>query len=359
MSKRTHSKQTRTRNRRRAAVFALAVGAVFAVGAVALFAGLQRNIQTAPLRVGDSPAPAVLPTEGMNVLLLGSDSRGASGEGGNRSDAIVLLHLAENDARIDAVQIPRDTVGELPECAGGYGMINSALNSGPACSVEAMQHLTGLPIDHFVELDFGGFATMVDALGGLPVCLPDPLQDSHAGLDLPAGPQTVDGANALALARTRHSIGDGSDLSRLGHQQMVMSAIVQRAASLDTLTRPDRMLAFLDAATASVTVDPGLSRVSDLGVLAARLMRVPAKDVTFLVMPWAVSPDDANRVVPGGEAATVFSQLAADAPLNLDGSPSSEEVSEDADDLSEGEPEAIEQTPLAATSRKADAPLCG
>lgn len=145
---------------------------------------------TAPLR-SDEATETPLPTEGQNILLLGSDSRG---DGGARSDAMVAVHLAESDTRIDAVQIPRDTLMELPSCAGGGNMINSALNGGPGCSVEAVESLTGIRIDHFVELDFSGFRTVVDAMGGLPVCLPEPLRDTHAGLDLPAGQQTVNGA---------------------------------------------------------------------------------------------------------------------------------------------------------------------
>jgi LCP family protein required for cell wall assembly len=264
----------------------------------------------------------------MNVLLLGSDSRdlvGAGygeGDGSRRSDAMVLAHLSADDDRIDAVQLPRDTLMDLPACAdtgsgafrGGRGMLNSALNFGPACSVAAVEELTGVRIDHFVELDFEGFIAIVDALDGVHVCLPEALEDPSADLDLPAGAQVVHGRDALALARTRHAVGDGSDIARLGHQQMVMSAVAQEATSARVLSRPDRLYSFLDATSSAVTVDPGLSKAADLAGLATRASRVDPGQITFATMPWEPAPTDHNRVVPSPDAAPLFAALAADEP---------------------------------------------
>ena len=256
---------------------------------------LHGNISTAPLRVGQDGASRAAEADGdLNVLLLGSDGRDLSSDeygdddGSMRSDAMVLAHISAGDERIDAVQLPRDTLTDLPACAdtgrgsfpGGYGMLNSALNFGPACSVAAAERLSGVRIDHFVVVDFEGFVTVVDALDGLPVTLPEALEDPFADLDLPAGEQTVDGRDALALARTRHAIGDGSDIARLGHQHMVMSAILGRATQRKVLTRPTRLYAFLDAVTGALTVDPA-------------------------------------RVLPSEEAAEVFDHLATDTPVPL------------------------------------------
>src|SRR5699024_5956839 len=194
---------------------------------------------------------------------------------------------------------------DLPACPdtgdgafrGGRGMLNSALNFGPGCSVAAVEELTGVQIDHFMELDFEGFIAMVDALDGVPVCLPEALDDPAADLDLPAGEQVVGGKDALALARTRHAVGDGSDIARLGHQQMVMSAVVQEATSTGVLSRPDRLYAFLDATSSSLTVDPGLSRAADLAGLGTRISHVDPSRITFMTMPWEPAPTDRNRVV--------------------------------------------------------------
>nr|WP_314842340.1 LCP family protein [uncultured Microbacterium sp.] len=300
-------------------------------------AQLQGNVTTAPIRAeppaspGSADEPA-LPDGDLNILLLGSDGRALDSDdfgqddGTQRSDAMVLAHISSDSTRIDAAQLPRDTLVDMPACAdtgrgsfrGGRAMLNSALNFGPACSVASVEQLTGVRIDHFVQMDFEGFIGVVDAMGGIDVCLPDGLQDGHANLDLPAGPQSVDGTQALALARTRHALAEESDIARLGHQQMVLSAIVQKATKSDVLIRPDRLYGFLDAVTGSMTVDPGLGALTDLAGLAARAAHVDMSDVTFLTMPWEQAPQDRNRVVPAADAAVVFRALIDDVPVVLE-----------------------------------------
>lgn len=311
-------------------VSAFVVVALVGVGAFA-YAQLQGNITTSPLRSDTGDDEPELATGDLNILLLGSDSRAlASGgfgedDGSQRSDAMVLAHISSDSTRIDAVQLPRDTLGDLPACEdtgrgsfeGGWGMLNSALEYGPACSVAAVEQLSGVTIDHFVQMDFEGFIGMVDAMGGIDVCLPEPLQDGHAQLDLPAGAQSINGAQALALARTRHALADESDISRLGHQQMVLSAIAQKATKSDVLVRPDRLYAFLDAVTSSMTVDPGLGALTDLAGLAARVANVPTSSVTFLTMPTTAAPEDPDRVVPTADADIIFRALVDDVPIVL------------------------------------------
>lgn len=300
-----------------------------ATGVIAV-AQLQGNITTAPLR-GDAADEPELAVGDLNILLLGSDSRALASdgfgedEGGERADAMVLAHISSDSTRIDAVQLPRDTLMTLPACddtgsgefRGGEGMLNSALEYGPACSVAAVEALSGVRIDHFVRLDFEGFIGMVDALGGIEVCLPEALQDGQARLDLPAGPQSIGGDQALALARTRYALAEGSDIARLGHQQMVLSAIVQKATKSDVLVRPDRLYGFLDAITSSMTVDPGLGGLTDLAGLAARVANVPMSSVTFVTMPTTEAPQDRNRVVATADADVIFRALADDVPIVL------------------------------------------
>lgn len=353
-------KEAKYRRRR----FLVGTAALVTVGSLvmgsAALSRLQTNISSSPLRSDETTAVINDNTHGTNILILGSDTRDLDADDygdadGARSDAMVLAHLSTDESRIDAVQIPRDTMMDMPPCSdtgsgtspGGYGAVNNALNFGPSCSVSAVESLSGVRIDHFVEMNFEGFETMVDAMGGLPVCLPEEMQDPKAQLDLPAGEQTVDGTDALALARTRYSVGDGSDIARMGHQQRVMSAIVQRAKSSEVLTRPDRLYRFLDAVTSSLTVDDDLDSLPALTSLATTVAGVDDSQISFIVMPWTEATVDRNRVVPSDEAAEVFSRIRTDAPLDA------EDGDETVNTGSPGSPEDVEK----AEETPADAPV--
>lgn len=303
-------------------VFALVLG----IGGAAAYWKLNGNIASAQLADNDHVVKDDTPKGATNILFIGSDSRklkskGYGNEAGQRSDALMLVHFAKDNKRVEAVQIPRDTLTTLPACedtgsgafpGGANLMINSALAGGPACSVRAVEALSNVHIDHFVQLDFDGFASMVNALGGVKVCLKEPMVDADAKLDLPAGKQKLNGKNALALARTRHAVGDGSDIGRLGHQQVVMSSIISRARSAGVLTRPDRLFKFLNALTSSITVDEGISSISKLTGLAKRAKAVPDSKIRFITMPNGAAPTDPNRVVKTADADTIFASIAKD-----------------------------------------------
>lgn len=310
-------------------VFVLVLG----LGAAAAIWKLQGNIDTTKL--GESVVKDDTPKGAMNILFIGSDSRDlgtneyGKGTGSQRSDALLLVHFSRGNTRIDAVQIPRDTLTDLPACedtgsgsfAGGSNlMINSALDGGPACSVRAVEAISDVRIDHFVQLDFEGFASMVDALGGVNVCLDEPLVDPLAKLNLPAGKQKIPGKDALALARTRHAVGDGSDIGRLGHQQVVMSSIISQARSTSVLTQPVKLLKFVNALTQSMTVDEGISSIPELTGLAKRARAVPDSGITFVTMPngAAPAPND-QRVVKTDGADTIFKAIAKDQEMPVEG----------------------------------------
>ncbi|WP_159085783.1 LCP family protein [Aeromicrobium chenweiae] len=333
----TSRKRVRPRGRRIARAFgigALALSLVLGVGAAAAYWKFNHNIESKALDDKDHVVTDDTPKGALNVLFIGSDSRklktkGYGKEEGQRSDALMLVHFAKNNTRIDAVQIPRDTLTDLPSCddtgsgafAGGpQQMINSALAGGPSCSVRAVEQLSGVHINHFVQLDFDGFASMVNALGGVKVCLNQAMVDPDAKLDLPAGEQKLRGKDALALARTRHAVGDGSDIGRLGHQQVVMSSIINQARSAGTLTRPDRLLKFINALTSSITVDDGISSIPKLTSLAKRARAVDDSDIRFVTMPNGTAPTDPNRVVKTADADTIFAAIAKDKKVPVEGS---------------------------------------
>lgn len=294
-------------------------------GTVVATVKLSRNGDAVDLlpSLTDDPVSDDLDGRELNILLIGSDAREGENTDASRSDSLLLAHVSADRSRIDAVQIPRDTIMDRPTCespqgrtfAGSRGMINAMLGYGPACSVRAVESLTGVPVDHLVEIRFEGFEKVIDAIGGLPIHLDEAMQDKKAKLDLPAGDQVLDGRNALALARTRHAVGDGSDIARLGNQQWVMSEIIRQVKDQRILARPDRTYAFLDAVTSSLVTDTGLRKIPRALAVAGALDQVPEQDINFHTMPWDQDPLNPNRVVPAPEAAEVFAALGHDRPV--------------------------------------------
>jgi LCP family protein required for cell wall assembly len=250
-------------------------------------------------------------SQAMNILLIGSDSR--AGENavygtteGARADTTMLLHLSPGGDRAIGMSFPRDLMVNIPACRrkpGGpatpaqFGMINSAFSiAGASCTWKTIESLTQIHIDHYVEIDFSGFKRVVDALGGVEICLPHAVNDPKAKLNLPAGRQTVRGDAALGYVRTRTGgLGNGSDLSRIDRQKRFMSAVVQKATSSAMLTDPAAFVRVLDAATKSITTDKDFS-VGDMRRLAGSLKGMGAGGVRFVTVPFAAYAPDPNRV---------------------------------------------------------------
>ncbi len=250
----------------------------------------------------------------VNILVLGSDSRaGIAGYGVNDhpplSDTGLLVHVSAGRERALVMSIPRDTLVARPPCAtppggtdpGGPGvMFNTALAvGGPACAVKTVEQLTGVRIDHFMEVDFSGFKNMINAVGGVNVCLAKPVNDPiHAHLVLAAGRHEVSGEQALAFVRERYGVGDGSDLGRIKLQQQFIGSLITKMQSTGVLLNPARLYSLANAATKSVTTDSALATLASLISFAEDMRRVPSAGVTFVTMPTAVAPSDRNRLVP-------------------------------------------------------------
>ncbi|MER5372504.1 LCP family protein [Streptomyces sp. NPDC002553] len=260
-------------------------------------------------------SPAPLPAGSLNILVLGSDSRGGTenrelGGGdstGARSDTAMVVHVDAGRRSATIVSIPRDTLVTRPSCplpSGGststaHGvMFNTAYSvGGPVCAVKTVESITGVRMDHYVEVDFSGFAKLVNALGGVTVTTTEDIDDEDSHLTLAAGVHHLDGVQALALARTRHGIGDGSDLGRIGLQQTLVKALLELIASTDLFTSPTRLYEVADAATRSLTTDTRLDSLSELTELARSLKGLSAAQVTTVMMPVRPAPSDPNRVV--------------------------------------------------------------
>ncbi|KUO21088.1 LCP family protein [Streptomyces dysideae] len=274
-----------------------------------------------PARAMTTPTPTAtastspLPTEALNILVLGSDSRsgeenqalgGGSSEGA-RSDTAMVVHVDAGRTSATVVSIPRDTLVTRPSCPRSSGgstsvaynaMFNSAYSvGGPVCAVKTVESLTGVRMDHYVEIDFAGFAKLVDALGGVTVTTDEDIDDEDSHLTLAAGTHHLDGKQALALARTRHDIGDGSDLGRIGLQQQLVKALLDQISATGLLTDPAQLYRVADAVTAGLTTDTGLDSLTQLMSLGQSLQGLSSDAVKTVTMPVVQAPWDRNRVV--------------------------------------------------------------
>ncbi|PAZ17870.1 transcriptional regulator [Streptomyces sp. SA15] len=256
-----------------------------------------------------------LPTGSLNILVLGSDSRsgkenqalGGGDSEGARSDTAMVVHLDAGRTKATVVSIPRDTLVTRPSCplpSGGSTSVayNSMFNNaysvgGPVCAVKTVESITDVRMDHYIEIDFAGFARLVDALGGVTVTTDEDIDDEDSHLKLEAGTHDLDGAQALALARTRHGIGDGSDLGRIGLQHKLVKALLEQISATNLLSDPAKLYRVADAVTGSLTTDTGLDSLTELIRLGESLRGLPTDGVTTVTMPVLPAPSDRNRVV--------------------------------------------------------------
>ena len=237
-----------------------------------------------------------------NYLVVGSDSAddltaeqleqvgtSRSGRDGTRTDTIILVQVPADGSRAQLVSFPRDSLVQIP----GHGLdkINAAYDlgeqdtpgSGPATVIATVEALSGLSVDHYVEVDLYGFVTMTDALGGVEVCLSEPAQEEDANIDLPAGVQRLDGKQALGFVRQRKGL-PGGDLGRIRRQQYFIAAMTRQVLSAGTLLNPAKVTRLLGAVTGSLLTDPGTSQ-EDLLSLALNLRQVSAGSVKFRTIP--------------------------------------------------------------------------
>lgn len=299
-------------------IVAITSGVILLVASVAgIFGFAARNLagNIEALEVISSPKP-VAETGPLNILLMGTDTRTDQGGGfgseveyggTGRSDTTILIHLSNDRKSAIAVSIPRDSVVNIPACTKEDGttvaertdLFNSAFASaGPACTVKTLETLTGVTVNHAVIVDFIGFSNVVDALGGIKVCLTEAIDEpveNGAGIQLPAGVQVVDGKNALGLMRARYSLADGSDLRRIERQQELISITIDQITDMNLITDLPALYKVLNAATSSLRMDPGLSDLDSLVTLSTSLSSMGSQNVSFVTVPYESTPDG-NRV---------------------------------------------------------------
>ena len=250
----------------------------------------------------------------MNILIAGADRRegipratldrlNLGRDAGQRSDTMLLAHISDHQDRVVLVSLPRDSLVTIPRHRNADGTwappqrnkLNAAYSiGGPKLSVATVEKATGVRIDHYVEVNFLGFINVVDALGGVNVCTPVPINDEKTGLRLGPGTHLLDGTTALGYVRARYSLGDGSDLGRIGRQQEFLASMMQRATSTGTLLNPVKLSRFMDAALSSVRADHGFS-ADDMRSLAVQLRDLSPSKISFITVPVA----DSGYEMPG------------------------------------------------------------
>ena len=285
----------------------------------------------------------------VNILVVGTDSRnGASGElgagdaddvPGLRNDSTMVIHISADRSRVQIVSIPRDTLVDIPACKHRDGttsepttddMFNNAMvyganggdepedvGPGIACVRSTVEKLSGMSIDAFMVVDFAGFINMIDSLGGVWFNIPERIDDDSAQLYIDEGCWKLSGTHALAYMRSRKGQGDGSDISRIGRQQQLISAMLRELQEKNYVTDPGSLINFLQAAISSVNVSPNLGSASaDASLLINVLQNVDRPNIQFVTMPVEEPSWDPNRRIPSEPMArNVWSALKNDQAL--------------------------------------------
>jgi LCP family protein required for cell wall assembly len=285
--------------------------------------------------IGDGEDIAHVAAQGpegpLNILVMGSDSReGAAndlaqeGGTGERSDTTILLHVSADRKDAYGVSLPRDAIVDRPDCeVSGEtvpgerdAMFNSAFSVGGAqCTIQTVESLTGVYVDHFVTIDFEGFKEMVDAVDGVPMCIPEDVDDEQHHIHFDAGTQELEGQKALDYVRERYALSSTGDVGRMKRQQAFLASLVNKVMSAGTLSRPDKVYSFLGAVTDSIAVDEGLDSMGALAGLVAQLRHTGLSHIRFVTVPFEEYAPDPNRLVWAPEAEQLWEQIKADQPL--------------------------------------------
>ena len=304
--------------RKATAALSIFIMALTAIGGGAVYAinGLGANIgaiDTSDLNSVDRPDSfAQTDTSPTNLLIMGSDSREGDGNdsygeaGGERSDTTLLVHLYNGRKDAVVVSIPRDSGVEIAGCTKPDGSttrpyetkFNAAFAfGGPVCTIKTIEKLSDVRIDNFVVVDFKAFKTVVDAIGGVEVCLTTPAYDpvvpgrGGSGLNLPAGYSTISGEQALAFVRARESLGDGSDLSRIERQQEFIGSMIRGMTEKGLLTNPQMIYRVLGAITSSIKTNPEFANIQALQDFALSMGGLSPSRITFVTLPYELRGD--------------------------------------------------------------------
>ena len=305
---------------------------------------LNTQIQSNGIQLVDANGKAIKPPTledlqgAINILVVGSDTRaGQSRVFGNDSselaDVIILVHISKDRKNVVAMSFPRDLLVPYPSCPdpnGGspylpqaLGQINATIaNGGPGCTVLTVEKLTGLKIPYLAMIDFQGVIDMSDAIGGVEVCLSKPLKDKYTFLNLPKGKNVLQGMKALQFLRTRHGVGDGSDLGRISNQQVFLTSLMRKIKNGGVLTNPIQLYSLANAAARNMTLSSSLSDVGTMVSIASSLRTVDLDKITFIQVPSKTglpAPYSGRVGLQEDKAEIVFEKLRKDQPILVSG----------------------------------------
>ncbi|MFK4730366.1 LCP family protein [Agromyces mediolanus] len=273
---------------------------------------------------------------GLTFFLAGIDKRPADGSFGDPeedsavlNDVNLLVHIAQDHSHVEVVSFPRDLLVSVPECADPNGAEGETLSSmssvkintvfqhgGLGCVAETVEELVGIPIPLAGVVEFAGVAAISEAIGGVEVCLVDPIDDPWSGLTLAAGTHSISGYTALAFLRTRHAVGDGSDLGRISSQQAFMASLMRKVQEEGVLDDPVRMYSIAKAALANMQLSSYLQDPATLISIARTVQDLDLSQIVFVQYPTRYT-EDLSAVVPSDSAEAINAALQADAPITL------------------------------------------
>ena len=324
-----------------AAVLTVAVVSTSAVAAVAVWS-FSKTVDDNAIDItgGDpaAPVPQLASYEnGFNILMVGVDndatqSAAYGDRDGTRNDVNILVHVSADHSNAVVVSIPRDLIVAHPECtdvttgaefsAMAARPVNEAMSRGGLpCVVKTVSELTGLTIPYAGLISFNGVVQMSDAVGGVPICLDAPINDDSAGLYLPAGTSVVAGDTALAFLRSRHGVGDQSDLARISSQQIYMASLMRTVQGNGTLTNIPTLINLANTAASKIKLSTSLADIDTMVSMAMALQDIDLDRLLFVQYPGTTGDSRfPGKVVPTeAVAADMFTKLATDEPFTLPG----------------------------------------
>lgn len=308
------------------------LGVVLLTSLVVVIKQLEGNITQVDIAKDLGTRPDKVVAGPINVLVMGDDTRkgqgpAVAGATPGLSDTTILLHVSADRKHAYGVSLPRDAMVERPACKtrngtdpGGLTQFNAAYAiGGPACTIKTVESLTRIRIDHFVVIKFSGFRKMVDAIGGVEVCVPEevPYDDKYR-IHLAEGTYDVTGEQALDYVRVRHGLGDGSDIGRMKRQQAFIASMINKTVSAGTLANPVKLYKFLNEATKSLVTDPGFSHLQSLVGLGSSLKDIGLDNIRFLTVPFQPYPADPNRLQWAPEADRLWRLIRNDRTVGTD-----------------------------------------